>query len=408
MIQRSLAIRIWQSKLLKKCELILGAPRHHRRMSCALVFTITFTLKIVHFNETLFQLQQDEDDLYFDFLSNSFGSYLMVPDAGYPIPGLRFVSWILFSIVPIPGLFHIAVTLIASTCVILPLVMCDSESEYSYFFFSVLALGVFWSSDLLFCHNLPYYFALPVLMKIHKDPDLTDTSTKIVLFLAIAFASKPQILLLFLYVSVYSIFKIWQKRNRFGISQVVTSVLCLTYFLILALGRVGPSSLNLNLEPTDFIKRLTLLPFSAASHLIPVVTLGLAGANYTNLMPSHIWWNVSSSVFLVVSVCFLWFLRYSRLKIYICGLVIGSIVPLLVFPNSGWSVYTPSDFWYFPLIHQRHDLFVLAVLVLVVIPTFTSRGGGYKLTAVRTLFPVCLLLQEVFLIIAYQYFLFAN
>jgi hypothetical protein len=407
MIQQSLASKIWQSKLLKKCELVLGVPWHHRQMSCALVFIITFTLKIAHFNETLFQLQQDEDSFYFDFLSKSFGSYLMVPDAGYPIPGLRFVSWILFSIVPSPGLFHITVTLIASTCVILPLVMCDSQSEYSYFFFSVLALGVFWSSDLLYCHNLPYYFALPVLMKIHKDPDLTDTSTKIVLFLAIAFASKPQILLLLLYVSAYSIFKIYQKLNRFGISEVVTSVLCLTYFLMLALGRVGSSSLDLNLEPTDFIKRLTLMPFSAASHLIPVVTLGLAGANYTNLMSSHIWSIVSSSVFLVVSVCFLWFLRYSRLKIYICGLVIGSIVPLLVFPNSGWSVYTPSEFLYFPLIHQRHDLFVLAVLVLVVIPTFTSRGGVYKLTAVRTL-PVCLLLQEFFLIVAYQYFPLAN
>ena len=404
MIELQTSSRLWSARLIKKYEVVLSTPQQHRRKSCAFVFAITFTLKILQFNGTIFRFQQDESDYYLDLLHNSFASYILVPDAGYPIPGLRLLTWVLYSVLPSPGIFHIAVTLISSLCVVLPLAMCDSENDYSYIFFSMLTLGTFWSSDLLLGHNLPYYFALPVLMKIHKDPSLGETSTKIILFLAAIFASKPQILLIFLFVTVYSFISLQQSRRKLRKNQLITGILCLTFCLILVLGRSGPSSMDLNLDPKDLGTRLVLVPFAFTSHLAPLITFSLAGLNYFNLLPNQIWLIVSLSAFLAMSAVFFWLLRFSRTKIFVCGFVIGLIVPLLVFPNSGWSVYTPSSFLYFPLIHQRHDFFVLAALLLVVIPTLASRDSRFKFAKIMNLFLICLLMQEAVFIIVYQYF----
>ena len=42
------------------------------------------------------RFQQDESNWFYDFKTKGLGEYLLIPDAGYPVPALRLVSWCLF------------------------------------------------------------------------------------------------------------------------------------------------------------------------------------------------------------------------------------------------------------------------------------------------------------------------
>ena len=326
------------------------------------------------------RFQQDESNWFYDFKTKGLGEYLLIPDAGYPVPALRLVSWCLFSLTDSPITFHCVLIVIITCCLVSPFVQNVHESLPSVRLGVVIALSAFADFSLLLFHNLPYLLAIPLITLLTDSPT-NSAKRNLAIVLLTLLAAKPQILLLVLFVIFYRLvmdpgFKMQSlKRTLLWLPTIVLAV------MLLVLGRLSDSSITFDLGTLLSPMTIVMPPFIFVSQVIPIVPFVLSALVYFGLsdyrLVAILMWGAMLGVVGIWGI----FIYKSESRLRVIGFTFLTTLPLLLFPNSGWSTWRPTSFGFYPLIHQRHDFFVLLIFLLGCLPQIKTSIFQNKVSA---------------------------
>lgn len=340
-------------------------PQHLRdRYTLLTAFLIIAVSRLLLWGSKIINFQ---DDWFYDFQTLRFGDYLLKLDAGYPVPALRLASWFLFSFIDSPFIFNCILIIIGTCCLVSPLVQNVHESLPSVRLGLVIALSAFTGFDLLLLHNLPYLLAIP-LIALLKDSPTNSATRNLAIFLLTLLAAKPQILLVVLFIIFHQLVRDpgFKMQSPKRILLRLPTILFAVMFLVL--GRLSESSITFDsgtlLSPMSII----MSPFIFVSQVIPIVPFVLSALVYLGLsdypLVAILMWSAMLGVVGIWGI----FIYKSQSRLQVIGLTFLTTLPLLLFPNSGWSTWRPTSFGYYPLIHQRHDFFVLLIFLLGCLP----------------------------------------
>jgi len=357
--------------------------------------------------DSIWQFQQDEVEWHRDFQVMKFREYLITPDAGYPTPGLRLLSGILFSILDKPLFVHLVLIFVATMCLMFPLLHRSGVDSFKNQVGVVAALTSFGSFDLLLLHNLPYLFAIPlmtILLTSHHD----FRGRQIAIFSLALVSAKPQILLVVFIVMLFEVSALAQNRSinrKRLVSRLPTLAILGT---LMVLGRLTDTALTFNPAQLQTPYALLLSPFIVVSQLIPFSPLLLSLIRYLEfsdfgLVPHAMW-----TWFILTAGLFGILLTVVQSRLKVLTIAMAAVIPLMASTSSGWSVYLPTTFGYYPLIHQRHDFFVLTLMLIICSQLFdvmTKTNPKYSHHASIAL-GVCTLQHVTIAIIFRQYGVF--
>ena len=244
----------------------------------------------------------------------------------------------------------------------------------------VIALSAFTSFDLLLLHNLPYLLAIP-LIALLKDSPTNSATRNLAIFLLTLLAAKPQILLVVLFVIFYQLvrdpgFKMQSpKRILLRLPTIVLAVILLVF------GRLSESSITFDSGTLLSPMSIVMPPFIFVSQVIPIVPFVLSALVYFGLsdyrLVAILMWSAMLGVVGIWGI----FIYKSESRLRVIGFTFLTTLPLLLFPNSGWSTWRPTSFEYYPLIHQRHDFFVLLIFLLGCLPQIKTSIFQNKVSA---------------------------
>lgn len=356
----------------------MGAPQHLRdRYTLLTAFLVIAVSRLYLWG---WKITSFQDDWFYDFQTLRLGDYLLKLDAGYPVPALRLASSFLFSFIDSPIIFNCILIIIGTCCLVSPLVQNVHESLPSVRLGVVIALSAFTSFDLLLLHNLPYLLAIP-LIALLKDSPTNSATRNLAIFLLTLLAAKPQILLVVLFVIFYQLvrdpgFKMQSpKRILLRLPTIVLAVILLVF------GRLSESSITFDSGTLLSPMSIVMPPFIFVSQVIPIVPFVLSALVYFGLsdyrLVAILMWSAMLGVVGIWGI----FIYKSESRLRVIGFTFLTTLPLLLFPNSGWSTWRPTSFGYYPLIHQRHDFFVLLIFLLGCLPQIKTSIFQNKVSA---------------------------
>ena len=376
-----------------------------KRLLCTCLLGLVVVLsRFLYWGREINVLQADEVQYFASFRESSFIQYLFIPDAGYPVPGLRLLSWVMFDLSSSPLVIHSILIAIATLCLTSPLLRTVAPPNLRETALAVSVLGVYRSPDLLLLHNLPYLLTIPVITALGRDIKISKLSTKAWCFFGIVFASKPQILVILLCVTTFGFSKCLRHR-QYSVIRLLSFIgaIALSSLLLVA-GRLSSSSLELSLGQDNPIGKILISPFVLVTHLFPFFTLALSGGVYLGFVDNSYIKTLIVVAIAILSLGTLVLLIYGQMRILCVVLSVTLVVPLVLFPNSGWHVWSPFSFSYFPIVHQRHNFFVLSALLFLLKPMHQRRNRGEAGAKVGSLVLVTLLIQEITIALIYQLF----
>ena len=244
----------------------------------------------------------------------------------------------------------------------------------------VIALSAFADFSLLLFHNLPYLLAIPLITLLTDSPT-NSAKRNLAIVLLTLLAAKPQILLLVLFVIFYRLvmdpgFKMQSlKRTLLWLPTIVLAV------MLLVLGRLSDSSITFDLGMLLSPMTIVMPPFIFVSQVIPIVPFVLSALVYFGLsdyrLVAILMWGAMLGVVGIWGI----FIYKSESRLRVIGFTFLTTLPLLLFPNSGWSTWRPTSFGYYPLIHQRQDFFVLLIFLLGCLPQIKTSIFQNKVSA---------------------------
>ncbi len=341
------------------------------------IFVFTFLTKFIFAWRSGIRLGwQDEIAWEKTAVASTFLQTVTSYDAGYPTPVLRALSFLLAQTKTEDFLlWHLSVLLIISLCTS-SLAFSRQNSLNKRLILGCL-LATYPSFDLLLLHNHSYWTFIPLFViltnRINSEDNLSKRTRATIFFLLVS-TSKPQLLVVLLFLCFYFMFK--KKLTRFD-SFMVLIVLS----VLLSLGRLSQTPITLDLD----IESLVNFPLTLASHftnvMFPAFTLSVYFADRVIDLPII-------SVYFVCSSLLFASLYYRNRKIENYSFAFVSFVAfcfyslgLYFFANSGWSQDNLLSSVIYTSLFSRHYLPII-LLVCSVLISFIKRDKLLNLVLV--------------------------
>jgi hypothetical protein len=280
--------------------------------------------------------------------------YILLPDAGYPVPVTRVIFWSVTNSIENSALaIHLLSSLVASFCsasIILQKKLSIATTKKIIIAFS---LGFYQAFDLLLWHQVNYYLFIPASMYllIHSSRpegiNLSKGSLSIVLLLI--GLGKPQLVLSCLLILIIDISRQILRGTKLRKKQ--SEVITLIYlFSSIIVGRFSNQALELLIEPKNLLYAITGSLRMSATIVFPFFTVASLGfAKITDMTIVYFVVNLTItlvSVLLYIQMRRKNFVKLDRVNQDLIKVTLFAVIPIyfsiFLFINSGWS---QNIFW---------------------------------------------------------------
>lgn len=297
----------------------------------------------------------DEKDWLIAASNKNFFQYIVMPDAGYPVPLTRAFFWITTSVSSDSALIlHLFSCLVSGLCASSLILFGNLPITVFKKIVVAFSLGFYQAFDLLLWHQVNYYLFIPVsifmISKISREENLT-TSKFLSFFLVLLIGiGKPQLVLSCMFILVLSAARQIVNTRKIRVKKI-EYILILFLFASLILGRLSTEALELTIKPKNLIYALVGLLKVPAIVIFPFYTVTSLG--FAKIVDSKSINILTNLVIIIISLCiYLQFgkSKYNKLSyksqqvIWSC---ISGVIPIYLsiffFINSGWS---QNLFWY--------------------------------------------------------------